>query len=94
MLPSWLCSPPPDPPAEFPWKLQLISVGLLATLHIPPPLFATEFPLKRQLISVGLLPELYIPPPLIVYPLPVNLKPTIKVSGPSPLVQDTGNIFS
>ena len=74
LLPK-LCIPPPLPIAEFPLKVQLVTLGLLAKpLYIPPPLTVAEFPLKVQLVTVGLLLLLYIPPPFVAeFPLKVQL---------------------
>jgi FKBP-type peptidyl-prolyl cis-trans isomerase len=39
--------------AEFPLRVQLMSVGEEFVLYIPPPFSFDEFPLKIQLMSVG-----------------------------------------
>ena len=49
---------PPPVKAEFPLKIQLVTVGLLIKLFIPPPVLRPTmavFSVKKQLVTVGLL---------------------------------------
>ena len=59
-----LAIPPPEP-AEFPEKVQFVTVGeQLLSLYIPPPIVVAVFPEKMQLVSVGEEePKLNIAPP-------------------------------
>ena len=74
-----VCIPPPKPyfpVAQLPLKVQLVSVGLLASLSIPPPAQPAELPLNVQFVSLGLEEALCIPPPLYspAAKLPLNVQ--------------------
>ena len=63
-LPLEMYIPPPSPPAaEFPWKVQFLTVGVLSLTYIPPPLRCPD--------SVPVPPVIVKPSRMVSVPSPL-----------------------